>query len=260
MYFKDKQMNELGPGSYPCKGGLMRKDESIYTSLCVLFSVLIVMGNLIYQKIISLHLLSFHTFELSAGVLLYPLTFLLTDLIAEFYGKEKANFCVRVGICMSLFVACVTAGVNYLEATSWSKVNNETFHMVFGAYGVAFLGSILACYTAQTVDIILYLWIRKITKGKWLWARNNGSTAVSLFIDTFIVISFMTAFRVFPADRMWPLIVNSYAFKLFFTVCSTPLFYVCVSLIRAYKRGEDEVEGVSLDPLSVGLLKSSGRG
>jgi uncharacterized integral membrane protein (TIGR00697 family) len=210
----------------------MTREESIYSSLCVLFSVLIVTGNLIYQKFVFLPILPFHAFELSAGAILYPLTFLLTDLITEFYGKEKANFCVKLGIYMNIFIACVIMGVDHLDATIWSKIDNATFHKMFGFYSVAFVGSILACYTAQLVDITLYLWIRKITKGKWLWARNNGSTAISLFIDTFIVISFMTIFHVLPIDHMWPLIINSYLFKLLFSICSTPLFYVCVGIIR----------------------------
>ena len=220
----------------------MTRDESIYTSLCVLFSCLIVMGNLIYQKFVSLSLLPFHTFELSVGAILYPLTFLLTDLITEFYGKEKANFCVKLGICMNIFIACIIMGMDHLDATNWSKIDNTTFHKVFGMYSVAFLGSIIACYTAQIVDISLYLWIRKITKGKWLWARNNGSTAISLFVDTCIVIIFMTTFHVLPADRMWPLIINSYLFKLFFSICSIPLFYICVGIIRnLQQKGKNQI-------------------
>jgi uncharacterized integral membrane protein (TIGR00697 family) len=214
----------------------MERDESIYTSLCVLFAVLIVVGNLIYQKFVFLPVPHFHTFELSVGAILYPLTFLLTDLITELYGKEKANFCVKLGLGMNIFVACAIATMVHLEATPWSKVDNGIFQQVFGLYTVAFLGSILACYTAQTVDIILYLGIRKITNGKWLWARNTGSTAISLFIDTFIVITFMAAFHVLPADRMWTLIINSYCFKLFFSICSTPLFYVGVSFINTLQK------------------------
>lgn len=210
----------------------MIRNESIYISLCAVCSVLIVVGNLIYQKFVLLPILPFHTFELSVGAILYPLTFLLTDLITEFYGKEKANFCVKLGISMNILVAFVIMGMDQLEATQWSKINNIMFHKVFGFYSVAFIGSILACYTAQTVDIILYLWIRKLTKGKWLWARNNGSTAVSLLIDTFMVIAFMTIFGVLPPDRMWGIIINSYLFKLFFSLCSTPLFYMSVKLIR----------------------------
>jgi len=229
----------------------MTRDESIYTSLCVLFSVLIVMGNLIYQKFVSLPLLPFHTFELSVGAILYPLTFLLTDLITEFYGKEKANFCVKLGISMNILVACMIAGMDQLEATDWSKIDNVLFHKVFGLYSIAFIGSILACYTAQTVDIMLYVWIRKITKGKWLWARNNGSTAVSLFVDTFIVITFMTLFHIFPLERMWPLIMNSYFFKLFFSICSTPLFYLLVKIIKTLQRNEN-IQSKILDPMTAG--------
>lgn len=229
----------------------MTRDESIYTSLCVLFSVLIVMGNLIYQKFVSLPILPFHTFELSVGAILYPLTFLLTDLITEFYGKEKANFCVKLGISMNILVACMIAGMDQLEATDWSKIDNVLFHKVFGLYSIAFIGSILACYTAQTVDIMLYVWIRKITKGKWLWARNNGSTAVSLFVDTFIVITFMTLFHIFPLERMWPLIMNSYFFKLFFSICSTPLFYLLVKIIKTLQRNGN-IQSRILDPMTAG--------
>lgn len=210
--------------------------DNIYTSLCALFAVLVVVGNLIYQKFVCLPLLSFHVFELSVGAILYPLTFLLTDLITEFYGKEKATFCVRLAIFMNILVAGVIFGMDHLEATAWSKIDSATFHKIFGFYSVAFGGSIIACYVAQSVDITLYLWIRKITKGRWLWVRNTGSTAVSLFVDTCIVISFMTLFNVLPADQMSALIINSYLFKLFFSVCSTPLFYVAVSAINTLQR------------------------
>ena len=223
----------------------MTKDGLIYTSLCVLFSVILVMGNLTYQKFVSLPIFPFHTFELSVGALLYPLTFLLTDLITEFYGKGKANFCVKLAIFMNIFIAFIVAGMDHLESTTWSKIDNATFHKVFGLYSVAFIGSIIACYTAQMVDIRIYLWIRKMTKGKWLWARNNGSTAISLFVDTSIVIIFMTAFHILPAERMWPLIVNSYLFKLFFSICSTPLFYAMVGVIRYLQQNRSPQPQVS---------------
>ena len=136
--------------------------------------------------------------------------------------------------------------MDQLESTTWSKIDNATFHKVFGLYSVAFIGSIIACYTAQIVDISLYLWIRKVTKGKWLWVRNNGSTTISLFVDTFIVITFLTTFNVLPKDQMWPLIINSYLFKLFFSVCSTPLFYLCVATVRTLQASGGKVEKIAL--------------
>ena len=214
----------------------MNIDDRIYTIICVLFAVLIVMGNMIYQKFVALPIIPFHTFELSVGAVIYPLTFLLTDLIAEFYGKNKANFCVKLALTMNIVVALLIAMMDKLSATEWSKIDDITFHKVFGLYSVAFIGSIIACYTAQLVDISIYLWIRKITSGKYLWLRNNGSTAISLLVDTSIVISFMCIFGALPIDKMETLIINSYLYKLFFTICSTPLFYAIVWLIKYIRK------------------------
>ncbi|WP_339042314.1 queuosine precursor transporter [Candidatus Lariskella endosymbiont of Hedychridium roseum] len=206
--------------------------EKVYASLCILFSGLIILGNLVYQKFVILHVPSIYTFELSAGAILYPLTFSITDLITEFYGKARANFCVRFAILTNIVIATIIALIDYLPATSWSKVDNLTFHKVFGFYSVAFIGSMIACYVSQAVDIMMYLWIYKLTKGKHLWLRNNGSTCISLFIDTTIVIVFLTMFKVLPAEQMLTLIFNSYVWKLFFTICSTPMFYIYVRIIK----------------------------
>lgn len=207
----------------------MTADEKIYTCLCVLFAVLIVTGNLIYKKFVSLPILSF---ELSVGAILYPLTFLLTDLITEFYGKEKAGFCVKLAIVMNVVVAITIMLMDNLNATSWSKVDNEVFHTVFGKYSVNFIASIIASYIAQLIDIKLYLWIRNITGGNFLWLRNNGSTIIALLIDTSIVVSILCVFNVLPIERMLAIIISSYSFKFLFTVCSTPLFYFGVWVIK----------------------------
>ena len=118
----------------------------------------------------------------------------------QIFGKERANFCVKLAIVINIFIALAITGMDKLDATGWSMVDDTTFHKVFGLYSLAFIGSTLACYTAQVIDISLYLWIRKLTKGRWLWLRNNGSTAISLFLDTCIVIFFMTAFGVLPLE------------------------------------------------------------
>jgi uncharacterized integral membrane protein (TIGR00697 family) len=210
----------------------MIRAEKIYTGLCILFATLIVLGNITYQKFVAIPILSIHLFQLSVGAILYPLTFLITDLISELYGKEKARFCVSFGILTNIIIAAILALMDWLPATSWSRIDNALFHKVFGFYSISFMGSIMACYISQAIDITLYLWIRKITKGKYLWLRNNLSTAISLLIDTFIVIGFMTLFNVLAKEQMWLLIGNSYSWKLFFTIATTPLFYLCVSIFR----------------------------
>ena len=137
----------------------MIRTEKIYTGLCILFTSLIILGNLTYQKFVAIHILSIHSFELSVGAILYPLTFLLTDLITELYGKVKARFCVFFGILTNIIIATILALMDWLPATSWSKIDDAMFHKLFGLYSIAFIGSIIACYISQAIDISLYLWI-----------------------------------------------------------------------------------------------------
>lgn len=214
-------------------------DEKIYIVLCIMFCSLIILGNMTYQKFVSLHVPMLYTFELSVGAILYPLTFLITDLITEFYGKEKAKFCLHATLLISGLVTIIITFMDLLPATNWSKINDTNFHEVFGFYKIAFFGSLFACYVSQTIDIYLYLTIRKATKGRYLWLRNNISTLTSLFIDTCIVVTVLTIFNVLPRDHMWSLIYNSYSWKLFFSICCTPLFYACVHIKSLFKNGKD---------------------
>lgn len=209
-------------------------NENLYTGLCIFFVTLIIIGNLTYQKFVSLEIPMIHKFELSVGAILYPFTFFITDLITEFYGKEKANFCIKFSIFMNIIIFMIISLMDYLPAVSWSKIDDNIFHQVFGFYFIAFMGSLLACYISQSIDILLYLLIKKITKGKYLWLRNNLSTSIALLIDTMIVVTFLTIFNVLSYDNMWKLIWNSYSWKLFITILSTPLFYLSFYIINLY--------------------------
>lgn len=204
----------------------------IYTVLTVLFSILLIIGNLTYQKFISLNILGFYRFEISVGAILYPLSFLISDLLAEFFDKKLARFCLKIAITMNVSVALIITLMDKLPATSWSSIDEATFHHVFGAFGIAFIGSMMACYLSQSLDVFIYLNIKKITKNKYLWLRNNISTGFSLFIDTVTVISFLSWFNIFPREHMFQLIQNSYLWKLFFSISCTPLFYLLVFMIR----------------------------
>lgn len=209
----------------------MTASEKLYSFLCALFAVLIVVGNLIYQKFIVLDL-HFYKFEISAGVLLYPITFLITDLIAELYDKEKAKHCVTIGISMNILIACLILTVSKLDSTIWSNIDNLTFDKVFGFYSIAFAGSLIACYISQRIDIALYLFIKKLTNNRYLGLRNGISTSFSLLVDTTIVIFFMTSFGALPASQMINLVMSSYAFKLLATLFNIPLFYILIFILK----------------------------
>lgn len=204
--------------------------ERIYISLCGLFAVLIVTGNLVYQKFVILPILPFHTFELSVGAILYPFTFMISDLLAEFYGRQRARFCVKLALSLNILIALVMLGMDHLPATSWSSIDNPTFHKVFGHTTYASLISVTAAYISQRFDIYIYLFIRD--KTGWLGLSNFGSTSLSLWIDTCIVVSILNFFGLIPAGQALWLIFNGYLFKICLTACNVPIFYTSVAVIR----------------------------
>ncbi len=207
-------------------------NEKIYASLCAFFSTMLVMNNLVYQKFVTLKIIPFYFLEVSVGAILYPITFLLSDLISEFFGKEKANFCVKLAIFLNILIALMIALMDFLPATSWSKINDESFHRVFGAFSIAFIASNVACYLSQRLDVKIYLKIKALTNDRMLWLRNNASTIISLFFDTFIVIAIMSVFGILPYERLLTIVFHSYILKVGFTICSTPIFYLAVFVLK----------------------------
>ena len=208
--------------------------DRIYISLCGLFAVLIVTGNLVYQKFVILPILPFHTFELSIGAILYPFTFMISDLLAEFYGRYRARFCVKLALSLNILIAFIIFSMDLLPATTWSSIDNQTFHKVFGHTSYASLISVTAAYISQRFDIYVYLYIRD--KTGWLGLSNFGSTGLSLFIDTCIVVSILNFFGLIPQGQALWLIFNGYLFKICLAACNVPVFYTSVYLIRRLRK------------------------
>jgi uncharacterized integral membrane protein (TIGR00697 family) len=209
----------------------MSQKDKLYTFLCSFFTLLVVMSNIVYQKFVTISLF-YYKFEISSGAIFYPFTFLLTDLIAEFYGRKKVKFCLNTTIVLNILVALYLLAITNLKATEWSNVNNQTFHSVFGFYGFSFIGSLIACYCSQQLDVVLYLSIRKITRMKYLWWCNHISSSISLFFDTCIVIGLMKLFGIIKISHLWSLIMASYSFKYLITFLCIPIFGISVKLLK----------------------------
>ena len=135
--------------------------KKIYLYLGAIFITSLVVSNLIFQKFFywypfDISLFGFNLFELSVGILPYPITFLVTDLISEIYGKKNANKIVVAGIFASFFSLSIIYVANSVPAIDSSPVNNETFTSVFYLSGLAVLSSMLAYLFAQFIDIKIY--------------------------------------------------------------------------------------------------------
>ncbi len=205
---------------------------NIYLILASVFIASLVVSNLIFQKFFSFNFLGWYNFEISVGILPYPITFLVTDLISEIYGKKKANQVVIAGIFASVFSLGIIMLSDIAPATSWSPVNNETFHDVFGLSILAVLASMMAYLVAQFVDIRIYHFWKKKTQGRHLWLRNNFSTISSQFLDTFTVLFLLCTFEVIEWDLFGLLLLNGFLYKLLIALLDTPLLYFFVYLFR----------------------------
>jgi uncharacterized integral membrane protein (TIGR00697 family) len=211
--------------------------QRIYLLLAALFITSLVVSNLIFQKFFywypfHLEIFGVKLFELSVGILPYPITFLITDIISEIYGKKKANQVVVVGIFASLFSLLIVLVSNAVPATSWSPVSDSMFTTVFGSTAIAVTASMMAYLFAQLIDIQIYHFWKRLTKGKHLWLRNNGSTFSSQFIDTFTILILLCSFEIIAWDKFLGLLISGVIFKWFIALCDTPFMYLLVYLFR----------------------------
>ena len=209
----------------------------IYLYLAALFITSLVVSNLIFQKFFYWYpfdgkIFGSRLFELSVGILPYPITFLITDLISEIYGKIAANRVVTAGIFASFFSMVILLIADYVPAMESSPVDNATFTQVFSLSPLAVLASMIAYLLAQFVDIRIYHFWKKLTNGKMLWLRNNFSTFASQFLDTFSVVCLLSVFGILPWDLFFGLVLSGFIFKVIVALLDTPLLYLLVWMFK----------------------------
>lgn len=223
--------------------------KNIYLLLAGLFITSLVVSNLIFQKFfywypLNLKVLGNSLFELSVGILPYPITFLITDLISEIYGKKRANQVVITGIFASFFSMGILLIANEVPAIENSPIDDETFNQVFALSPIAALASMIAYLLAQFVDIRIYHFWKNLTQGKMLWLRNNFSTFSSQLIDTVLVVGLLSIFGILEWKLFWGLVISGFLFKIIVAALDTPLLYLFVGIFRKTfdLKPTDEVE------------------
>lgn len=202
--------------------------EKIYHAISAAFCVIVVLSNIISAKMVVLPYIGF---SIPAGLITYPLTFLLSDLVTEFFGAKKAKFMVYIALVMNL----LSFGI--IELALWLPTDmlgdQNAFQIVLGLSGLRIFSSLTAYIIAQLADIQLYAMIKKWTGPRYLWLRNNGSTCISQMIDTVAVdIIFLYWGLNMAMEEVVPIMIFSYAYKALFSVSTTPIFYFCVFILQ----------------------------
>lgn len=218
--------------------------EAVFITLSGLFIGSLAMLNILgLSRLIDL---SFHIFGnkvhfmVFVGVLPYPITFLCTDFISELYGKKRANMVVWVGLLMNGWVLFILWVAGLLPESE--QVNSEAFFRIRSLTFGATVSSMIAYLTAQFVDVHIFHFLKKITKGKHLWLRNNGSTLTSQLIDSIAVV--LITYYVAEAIELQPgasvipflsmLIFSNYIFKMTSALIDTVPFYIGVKWLSKY--------------------------
>ena len=201
---------------------------------------------------------------LAVGVLPYPVTFLCTDFISELYGRARASWVVWVGLFLNLWVVAFLwlAG----ELPPAPALDPATGLPPTDAYDFAFFrirlltmgavfASMIAYLAAQMCDVFLFHFWKRLTRGRHLWLRNNGSTMVSQFVDTFAVITITHFYaRGLPLDatqavwpQLWVFIASAFVFKLVVALLDTGPFYLGVHWLSRYLEIDPNLEHAADD-------------
>lgn len=195
-------------------------------------------GSLIAANLIGLKIASFGIFEASVGILLFPILFLVTDIIEEVHGKKKTQEFVIIGFITLMVVLVILVIAVLLPTASRSFVSHEDYKFIFGTTVRIFIASITAFLIAQFHDIWAFNFWKQKTKGKYLWLRNNLSTIISQFIDTtlFMFIAFYAINDKFTAPYLFTLIIPYWMVKVLFALFDTPFCYLGVRWLKGSKK------------------------
>lgn len=221
--------------------------EQVYLILAGVFIAALVSCNLIFQKFFTWTPFGLITFNISVGILPYPITFLVTDILSEIYGKKRADMVVASGFIASLFMMVVVTVAQWVPPVEWSPVDQATFVKVFGLAGPAVMASMTAYLVAQFIDIRIFHFWKKLTGGRHLWLRNNGSTVLSQLIDTGLVLSILSLAKVLTWEQFPSLLLQGFLFKVLVAAFDTPIFYGLVALFKKWFP-EEIAAAKKLDP------------
>jgi queuosine precursor transporter len=222
---------------------LEKRKNILFILLAGFFIANAIMGEMIGSKLIQIG-----SFVFSMGIVPWPVVFLGTDLINEYYGRNSVRQLTFLTAILISYAFLLLYMSMLFKASPISPVTDAAFNKVFGQSMWIIVGSLAAFLTSQLIDVVVFWAIRNRTGKKWLWLRATGSTIVSQVIDTFVVagIAFWLPGKISFANYI-SLSVGGYFAKLLIAIGLTPFIYLGHIAIDKYLyRGlpqEDHHEG-----------------
>jgi len=245
-------------------GAPVPRREATYVALASMFGVVLVLTNIVGVKLFVLFeggrpswFPGSGPLTLTSGIITYPLTFLLTDLVSEIWGKRRADLMVKLGFFMSLVMLGIVKLARGLPPSDfWSNPDlgvdaaadmQFAFDLTFYYPGLLLFASMTAYLVAQLFDVRLYHFWWRVTGGRWMFVRNNGSTMISQLVDTIIVNGI---FLHWGLKMDWPtvgsIILAVYLCKVALAIADTPLIYLGRAILQRFLKLErDRTPGLA---------------
>ncbi|MBD3311637.1 MAG: queuosine precursor transporter [Candidatus Magasanikbacteria bacterium] len=196
----------------------------------------IFVGGLISANTLGSKITTLFGVAVSVGIFAYPLTFMVTDAVAEVFGRKKAKQIVWAALIAQVFVLLLTYVSVQLPPASRYQLNEEYVKIFSGSLRMI-IASLIAFIVSQSHDIWAFEFWKKITNNKYLWLRNNASTFVSQAIDTllFMFIAFYGISEKFTILFILQLSLSYWLFKIAFAALDTPFVYLLVRWLKKEK-------------------------
>jgi uncharacterized integral membrane protein (TIGR00697 family) len=211
----------------------LNRRQQLYLWLVALFIAALLTADLIGGKFFRVG-----TVDLSVGMLAFPLTFVLTDVLNEFYGPAAARRVTYLGLGAALFAFAVINLALALPTSPESPLSGDEFAKVFRLSGRLYVASLTAYMVGQLLDIALFAFLRRMTRHRLLWLRSTGSTLASQLVDTFVV-NLVLLIGVKSPDFIFAVVRDSYLTKIAIAIGLTPLIYaIHAFVLRVIKINE----------------------
>jgi queuosine precursor transporter len=226
----------------------------LFLALTGVFITALLIGDIIGGKLFEVSVFgSLQT--LSVGIIPFPITFVLTDVLNEFYGKKAARTVTYVGLGCTVFAFTVifTAGAipmaGFTSGAEWTGINAQAFERVFLSSQRILAASLVAYMCGQLIDIFVFHRIKALTKNRFIWARATGSTVVSQLVDT-ALIQTLAWYGTLDTAKLPGMILTSYAVKVVVAVALTPVIYLLHGFVHRVLKLEPVKLGDDGEPLA----------
>jgi hypothetical protein len=203
-------------------------------ALTTTFVVILLVSNLVAQKVVRIPLFSFDghllAFSTSGAMLLFPITYIFGDIFTEIYGYAASRRAIWLGFFGTALLYAVSAIVIALPSDPEFK-HQQAFVTVFGILPRILIASLTAFWAGEFANSYTMAKLKLITNGRWLWTRTVGSTVVGQAVDTTLVI-IITFAGTFTAGKLFQIIWQGYLLKVAYEVLATPLTYLVVNWLK----------------------------